>query len=92
MKLSQPSSNVEDLAEWRLRERSRMETPPGRQYRARRRKQLSLEEQEAIVTMIETTRQTQMDVAHRFRVTTQLVRDLIKEAKKQPEKMKLRKA
>lgn len=55
LKLSQPSSNPEGLAEWKMRERSLRETPPGRQYCARRRKQLSLEEQEAIVKMYETT-------------------------------------
>lgn len=49
LKLSRPSCNVDGLSERQLREQRLAETVPGRHYRARRRKDVSLQEQEEIV-------------------------------------------
>ena len=49
---------------------------------------LSIEEQEKIIEAIEIPWLTQKDVAHRFRITEQLVRDLVREAKTSPAKLR----
>ena len=58
----------------------------------RRRKNLCPEEQESIVAAYRVLNIPQKEVARRFRVTTQLVRDLIMEANDQPEKIRETKA
>lgn len=50
MKLSVAANNPEGLSEMQIKERSQVETWPTRKYRPRRRYELSVEEQEDIVT------------------------------------------
>lgn len=66
-----------------------------RKYRARRRRTVPLEEQDAIVELYLEKKVPQKDVARRFRVTERLVSDLVREArhkagKKHEAKMKLK--
>jgi len=63
-----------------------MEVVPSRQYRPRRRKTLTLEEKDEIVKAYMTDGLQQKEIALKFRVTTQLVRDLVHESKNEPEK------
>ena len=67
------------------------ETVPCRQYRSRHRKLLSVSEQEKIVDEYVSKYFSQKEIARRFRVTVQLVRDLVKESRKKPEKLRLAK-
>ena len=83
---SRPSHNVEQLTEARLRERRLQEVELCRQYRPRRRRLLSLEEQQEIADSFLVELRSQKEIAHKFRVTRQLVRDLVAEARKHPEK------
>ena len=91
MILSKPSSNVEGLTETQIRQKALRETPPGNYYRARRKKELSLTEQEEIINKYLATNMTQKEVAGHYRVTEQLVRDLVTEYKKRPDSFKERK-
>lgn len=59
---------------------------PCRQYKPRRRKAVPLEEQTRIAEACLQEQLSQQDVARRHRITVQLVRDLVYEAKHQPEK------
>lgn len=63
-----------------------MEVVPGRQYRPRRRKTLTQLEQDEIVQAYTTDGLQQKEIAFKFRVTAQLVRDLVHESKNEPEK------
>ena len=63
-----------------------MEVVPGRQYRPRRRKTLTQLEQDEIVEAYTTDGLQQKEIALKFRVTAQLVRDLVRESKNEPEK------
>ena len=64
-----------------------MDTPPGRYYRKRRRRELHPEEIEKIVATSREPFQRYEDVAKEFRISKTLVGTLVKEAKKQPEKL-----
>ena len=67
------------------------ETIPGRQYRPRRRKDLTLDEQREIINSYNSKYLPQKEIARQFRVTVQLVRDLLDDEKKKPEKLRERK-
>ena len=65
------------------------ETVPFRQYKVRRRKEVPLEEQEKITEAYLKEYVPQKEIARRHRVTVQLVRDLVAEAKTKPWKRQL---
>lgn len=68
-------------------QRSIMESPPNWKYKKRHRKELSVEDIESIVAASKEPFQYHSVIAKRFRISELLVRTLIKEAKKQPEKL-----
>ena len=78
---------MEGMGEQQLRDLRRQELVPGKYYRPRRRKHLTIEEQEQILNAHMIPWMTQQDVARQFRVTAQLVRDLVRESRHQPEKL-----
>ena len=84
--LSKLSNNLEGIPENILRSNRRAEAVPCRQYKARRRKELSIEEQSQIASAYLKQYLPQKDVAIRHQVSVQLVKDLVAEAKYQPEK------
>ena len=59
---------------------------PSRSYRARRRVELSFEEQEEIVDAYNKNGWTQKELAMKYRIKIQLARDLVREARVYPEK------
>ena len=79
------------MTEYELKKELIMETVPCRYYLARRRKELTLEEQELISETANTSILTQNDIARVFRIKTQLVRDLVWESKHKPDKLRIAK-
>ena len=82
---------MEGLSEQQLRDLRPQELVPGKYYRPRRRKHLSIEDQEQILNAHMIPWMTQKDIARQFRVTEQLVRDLVRECRHQPEKLQMAK-
>ena len=72
--------------EYQLRERQLLEVVPVRKYKLRRRKVLSLDEQKDIANSYLVELRSQKEIAQKFRVTRQLVKDLVAEAKHNPKK------
>jgi hypothetical protein len=82
--LSKPSNNLEGLPEHILRSKQRAEAVPCRQYRVRRRKDVPIEEQSEIASAYLRDYLPQKDVAIRYQVSVQLVKDLVAEVKHEP--------
>ena len=74
-----------------IKQQAMLETVPCRKYRARRRHELSAEDEENIVRAYTQDYMTQKDVARKFRVTETLVSDLVRESRKKPEKLREKK-
>ena len=89
--LSVASRSPEGQSEAEIKKVEQLDSVPGRQYCVRRRKVLSLEDQERIVEAYQMQYIPQREVDRRFRVTTQLVRDLVSETNNQPENYGIRK-
>ena len=62
------------------------EIVPSTKYRPRRRNQLSLQDLDDIVSAYTNESITQKEVARKYRVSLQLVRDLVSESRNNPEK------
>ena len=86
-RLSVASRHPEGLSEGKIKQLVLKDNPPGRQYLPRKRKKLSADEQEQIVECYLKKNIPQNEVAKRNRVTPQLVRDLVRESRKKPEKL-----
>ena len=71
------SRNPLGLTEGQLRDILLKETVPVKKYKARRRREVSLEEREEIVDEYLKEYLPQKDIAQRHRVKTQLVSDLV---------------
>ena len=87
IKYSVASRNPLGQSETEIKNQTMKETVPARQYRARHRKNVSLKEQQEIVDEYLEKNYQQKEIARRFRVKVQLVRDLVRESKNNPEKM-----
>ena len=85
--MSKTCHNVEGLPEKELRRREIMDTPPGRKYRKRPRKELTADEIESIVAATKVPFLRYAEVAKNFRVGIALVNSLVRESKEQPEKV-----
>ena len=75
--MSVASRNPLGLTEGQLRDILLKETVPVKKYKARRRREVSLEEREEIVDVYLKEYLPQKDIAQRHRVKTQLVSDLV---------------
>ena len=79
------------MSEGQLKALRMAETVPSNIYRPRRRKELSLQEHDDIVSAYLDDLMPQKEVALKYRVSVQLVRDLVSESKNKPEKKRLAK-
>ena len=92
LKHSTRASNPEGLLEKELRARARYQEPVGRRYRKRHRKELSAAEVVDVVHSYVIECYSQVEVAKKFRISAQLVSRFVVEARKQPEKLREKKA
>ena len=90
--MSVASRHPEGKSEAIIKMQTRVESFPGRQYKPRRRKELSLKEWQDIADAYIVQHIPRKDVVRQFRVTEQLVSDLVCEARTKPEKMRQAKA
>ena len=86
-KLSKPEHNAEGKSEQSLQKQTYQDRVWGSKFKKRHRKDLSLEEVEAIVAATKQPYCHHKDVAQRFRIPAQLVSGLVEEAKNKPEKL-----
>ena len=89
--MSVASRNPEGLSESEIKKWYQQETIPGPNYKPRRRRELSLKEQEQIVDEFLKKFWPQKEIARLHRVSVRLVSDLVCERRNNPEKMKLAK-
>ena len=79
------------MSEGQLKALRMADTVPSTKYRPRRRKELSLQEHDEIVSAYLDDMMPQKEIALKYRVSLQLVRDLVSESKNNPEKKRLAK-
>ena len=89
LKYSTATHNPEGLREKEIRARYLQEKPAGKKYKHRRRCQLSSADVEEIVAACNEGSLTQPEVAKKYKVKAILVSQLVTEARKQPEKLRI---
>ncbi len=88
MKYSTAANNPEGLQEKEIKARYLEEKPAGKHYKHRHRCQLSSGDIQEIVAACNEGSLTHAEVAKKFKVKAILVRQLVKEAEKKPEKLR----
>ena len=84
---SKPSHNIEGRTENELKKQAMYEKGPNNKLKKRKRKDLTPEEIETIVAATNKPFHKYKDVAEQYRISLQLVSNLVKEAKTKPEKV-----
>ena len=90
--MSVASRNPQGLSEGKIKELNQKEMIPGPYYKPRRRREISLKEQDQIVNEFLKNFWPQKEIARLHRVSVRLVSDLVCERRNNPEKMKMAKA